>query len=113
MNHVIYMPARRCGTWAFNRLQSHLHAVAHASTRGIDLDLQDLDRIERSIRRMTPVFNRPGQSQYFITTRYKGQRFAVLFDAQLEHIISVGLARSLVSHAHWIVADEWSNGSER
>lgn len=110
MNRVVYMPARRSGkTRALNRLQSHMHAVAHAKERGIDLDLVDLERIEDTVKRMTAAFARPDKAVHFITTRYKGQRFVVLFDAMLQYIISVGVARPLVSHAHWIVEDEWQS----
>lgn len=73
------------------RVRCQLHALKRAEARGVDLDIGDLDRLERAIERLRRTWVRKGEEgeRCWIPVRHGRARCRVLYDATLRCIVTV------------------------
>jgi len=73
------------------RVRCQLHALKRAEARGVDLDIGDLDRLERAIESLRCAWVRKGEGRerYWIPVRHGRTRCRVLYDAALCCIVTV------------------------
>lgn len=71
------------------RLDTEVHLVRRATERQLGLSLQDLDRFRDLARLARPAFVTPGQCRYKLRYRFGGDRFRVVYDADLDCLVTI------------------------
>jgi len=66
-----------------------LHMLNRIDERDVGLDPADIGPLEEMIRRMRPVFERPGQDRYTIKVKRTRGRIRVVYDTRLQILVTV------------------------
>lgn len=71
------------------RAGCRLHALRRAAERGLPIGPADLDRLERVLPRLAPLYERPGIARYRLTILVNGKRLQIVFDVALGAVVTV------------------------
>lgn len=72
-----------------HRFRCRLHVEKRAIQRRIPLSPWDIDRLERSLERLRPAFERPGVNRYRLTLKHDSRRLVVIYDTRLCCLVSL------------------------
>lgn len=71
------------------RAGCRIHALRRAAERGLPIGPADLDRLERVLPRLAPLYRRPGVGRYRLTILVNGRRVRIVFDLALCAVVTV------------------------
>ena len=74
---------------AHHRAACAVHVLARADQRGVALSAEEAARLEATIERLRPAFERPAQDRYWLTIRRHAGRARVLYDTRLRCLVTV------------------------
>lgn len=72
-----------------HRVCCSLHFLQRAEARKISLSPDCLSRLEKTLERMRPAYELPGQSRYRITVLREKQVLLVVYDIALKTLVTV------------------------
>lgn len=72
-----------------HRAACSVHVLNRAEQRGVDLKGEDIARLEKTLERLRPCFERSGQDRYWVGVRRDSRRFRVLYDIRLHCLVTV------------------------
>lgn len=79
--------------YPFNRLNHlnncHGHFLKRALQHKIKIQKGDLPRIEFACEKARPAYEKPDQNRYWIRFNLNGQRFRVIYDTDLECLVTI------------------------
>jgi len=81
--------------FVMHRLACTLHCRNRAEERDVPMSLHEVEGLSRLIERARPAFETPGRTRYRVGVRRgNGDRFRVIYDTQLQTVVTVQTGRS-------------------